>query len=257
LDTSIASISSSGELLGKTPGAARIAVATGLGGASHLSSEAVVDVVSPNSKQLILRESWDAAIDPTKWYVFGSGRPIIVQTRLGRGFFNGGNGTYASGAFSAQSFDLRSGLTLETDVSTPVTGEQWQSLTVGLTTELTDKKISRWNRAGPLPTKAGGATCAISYPAGREGSAYGDSLSVQAGRHARQFQATPSLRRGEWTRVRIQLRRDGRCGFIVGDQLVWLSDPIISDSSARIVLFGNSVGSALLVGRVTLHRGIY
>ena len=70
-------------------------------------------------------------------------------------------------------------------------------------------------------------------------------------------EAPPMFRGGSWFHVRLQIFPDGRCGVAVNGVPVGMSaGRAITDSSVRVLTFGNSAETKALVGPITLRAGV-
>ena len=206
----------------------------------------------------LLDERWAGGIGAA-WVPFGDPRPRVDSSADGvPGFMNNGEGSFISGAYTSRRYPIGGGLTLDAWIADSITSDHWQVVAVALDGSLDEAGLARWShRFGVLPRLADAGTCEAGYPGSAEGEHFGDSLTVTFGRAWSTVGAPPSFRAGAWQHVRVQLFPDGRCGIAVNGVALGVSEPrAISDSLARVVLFGNSVGTKALVGPVSLRSGV-
>ncbi len=205
-----------------------------------------------NSK-LLLDERWTHSLSPV-WVPFGLPRPEIVDdSMLGPAFFNNGDRYYFSGAYSASSFDVREGLWVEATISTPINRHgQWQEQLLTLFAASDSTWLSSWNHVNGDMTPG---DCRVYFPSG-DGAHHGDSIFVQNPKPGPRFSAPPWLRTGRPFRALIQVFPDGRCGFAVNGEVLWISAPAFRDSLARVKIDGRSVATRILVGPLRVASGI-
>lgn len=254
-DSSVIRITPDGQLVGLLEGASATVTAD-VGGWRR---DTAVVVVRPAVDEVLLKERWDRPIGHP-WRPFG--KPMPQTARGGDGsfaFLNNGDGRFNSGVYSRNAFPTADGLALRTRLSGVIDRGQWQVQQLELRAGLDVAELSRWDhRNGYLwgedrlnHVKAPG--CELRYPGGPEGSspegwlmAGKDVVPVDAAR----------LARGEWFDVVLQWLPDGRCAYLVDGELVAVSDARARADSAQVVVFGNSVGTTMRVGAVTVLRGV-
>jgi hypothetical protein len=256
LDTTAATIDATGLLSPRVAGAVRIeAMLPG-----WRTTQATL-FVRPAVTAELLREDWSSGIGPS-WVPFGDPRPRIDSMPDGtRAFLNGGDGNFVSGAYTARTFPLADGLVLTTWISAVITKIQWQIASVGLDGGLDDAGLRRWgHRFGNYPRRdAEWPFCKMYYPGGMEGTTYGDSISATAGRPSVVVSAPAprAFRSGERIRVQIQIFPDGRCGVALnGVPIVLSAARIIPDSAVRVIIFGNTRDSKVVVGPLEVRSGV-
>jgi hypothetical protein len=209
----------------------------------------------------LLTEDWHEPLAP-RWQAYGIPLPLIVHDSIiGQAFFNNGDGNYFSGAYRVDSpFDGRDGLALDAVVRLSITRDQWQYLNLGFT-ELRDVADLRktWDhRTGYLPHQYEGVSCWFAYPSG-EGPR--SALMVPGGSGFKELprrpgQRLPDIGLGVPTRVRVQLFPDGRCGLAMNGAAVAINSGSGSLDSLYLMTQGNSVGTRVLVGKLTVRRGV-
>jgi hypothetical protein len=57
-------------------------------------------------------------------------------------------------------------------------------------------------------------------------------------------------------RLQVQIFPDGRCGFALAGEPIWLSAPLYFARSARVLLQGRSVETHVNVARVQVGTGV-
>ncbi|HUQ80443.1 MAG TPA: AAA family ATPase [Gemmatimonadaceae bacterium] len=253
LDTTVATIDDRGNLLAKRPGV--VNVQASLSGWRVATGDVVIR--QPRVATL-LDERWTGGIGAA-WVPFGDPRPRMDSSADGtRAFMNNGEGSFISGAYTARRYPIGGGLTLDAWIADSITSDHWQIAAVVLDATLDEAGLARWShRFGVLPRLADAGTCELVYPGGGEGEQFGDSLSIGLGRVWSTARVPVTFRAGYWQHVRVQLFPDGRCGIAVNGVALGVSEPrAIADSLARVVLFGNSAGTKVLVGPVSLRSGV-
>jgi hypothetical protein len=208
-----------------------------------------------------LAEDWSGGVGPS-WVPFGDPLPRIDSTSDGaRAFLNAGDGSFVSGAYSTSKFPTSHGLALDGWISAQITKIQWQFVSVGFDGGLDDAGLRRWgHRFGNYPRRDNDwPFCDAHYPSGSEGTAYGDSAGGTAGRPSKHVvvPAPPNFRTGARISVRIQVFPDGRCGVALnGVPVVVTPNRVMPDSVVRVMIFGNSSETKVLVGPVSVRTGV-
>jgi hypothetical protein len=188
-------------------------------------------------------------------------RPRIDSAPDGiRGLLNNGDGSFSSGVYSLAKYPTTNGLAVDTWISTPLTDHQWQIVNVSLENTLADSVLEKWDHgAGNMPRRANDwPACGVGYPT-HEGPAYGDTIASVFDRPstAASLPAPHSFRSGTWFHVRLQIFPDGRCGVAVnGIPTAGAQLGTIPDSVDRVVISGNSAGTKVLVGPLTVRTGV-
>lgn len=96
-------------------------------------------------------------------------------------------------------------------------------------------------------------SCEFMYPATPEGEGYSSRMHAPGGVVTG---VSPTLASGSWFDVVIQWLPDGRCAVLVDGALVGISQTIQPGRSARVVMWGNSVGTDVLLGPLEVWRGV-
>jgi len=213
--------------------------------------------VVPGSSAVLLTERWGRSW-AADWVPFGTPLPEIVRDGAHRWFWNHGDGSYTSGAYSRKRYSAAIGLGLEAVVRAPVLAPQWQTLNLTVTADLDSTRLAAWNhRDGGPPTSVGvnAPTFTLSLPAG-EGPPGFQKVMLLCQDHAAEFPGSAWLS-GKPHRFRMQIFPDGRCGLAVdGRPVLILSSALPPSARYQVMLNGNSVGSRILVGPVDVWQGV-
>jgi len=247
-DSSILTIDSTGVARPRRTGVVTIRASAG-----GWRRDSVTVAVIPARSATIFTEDWRRKLTD-RWVPFGIPRPLVLTDGRGQpAFWNRGDSSWSSGAYSLRSLDPRRGLGLEALISTPISAMQWQYLSVALDAALEDSVLAHWDRAtGSLPGASMGRRhiCGITYPAGDGVRNLGRMGGVEA-------RVDPALRLGQWHRLRLQVFPDGRCGVALdGHPLGRDESPAVLDRLYRVVLQGKSVRTKILVGRLEVWEGV-
>jgi DNA-binding SARP family transcriptional activator len=251
LDSNVATIDAhSGLLHSRQVG--RVVIEASTGGWRTARME--IEVEAPRDS-LIADERWAHGIAPA-WIGFGDPKPIVVSgTRLGNAFKNNGDDNFFSGAYSARNFDASNGVWVEADISAPLTAEFQQQDQALMLFQVSDPLPYRhWDhRTGERPGPTA-PQCRLSLPGG-DGIHRGDSLLIDGGGF-RYAEAPRRMRSGAPLRALVQLMPDGRCAFAVNGNALWIGRPLFTRSAVKVELEGRSVGTDVVVGRLTVHYGV-
>ena len=255
-DTTVATVDSTGIIVAKQAGIAHVVVTAG--GWRTAWRELVV---RPRETLVLLREDWFNALD-RNWRAFGQPLPRIDVAADGTpALLNNGDGSFTSGVYSLTRYPTTNGLAVDAWISSRITSDQWQIVAVSLEDGLADAVLKVWDHGGGnIPRReANVPSCNVGYPTS-EGRAYGDSIAASLDRQPsppRMMSAPRSFRAGAWFHVRLQIFPDGRCGVAVnGVPIGRSSSAAIADTADRVLIFGNSVGTKVLVGPVVIRAGV-
>jgi DNA-binding SARP family transcriptional activator/WD40 repeat protein len=255
LTPDIATVDSSGVVTSLKKGVAIIEVSAGGWRSGRVSLP-----VTEDSSTVILTERWDHPLTD-QWVPFGHPYPRIEQHRqFGRAFVNNGDGDFFSGAYLRTVLYGTRGTVLETDVSVPITRPVHQYLEIGFRGVHNLDQLRRWNHlTGYLPSEISGndnSYCGVVYPA-HEGTAGALSLNPLGTLTLRNGEQTPAIARGEATHIQIAVLPDGRCAVLVaGERLYVAREPMNPADTLLLVVQGNSVGTRMAVGPITLKSGV-
>jgi len=212
-----------------------------------------VEVAAPSSAT-VMSEDWSRGL--IDWVPFGDPLPVVTTGADGQlAFWNNGDGSYYSGAYSRQGFGGGSGLGVEAVIASPVNAYQDQIAIVTLLAWTDSGSVATWDhRGGSLP-QAGAPNCGFQYPPA-DGPAAMLTVGVSGEGAGRVVALGPMLRRRPY-RVRIQVFPDGRCGFAVDGRPLFVAPlPLVTAAPYHLVLQGKSVGTRMLVGRVEMWTGV-
>lgn len=212
--------------------------------------------VGVSATRELLRETWTRGIS-ADWKAFGMPRPSVAEGPGGiASLSNNGEGSFVSGVYSARAYDMRAGLGLEFRASVPLTRSQWQVIVVSLGRNLDEPRLKSWDHAtGPIP-EATRLACELALPAG-EGYGLASKADLRTPRGTGAEKLGPQFWDGSWHTYRLQIFPDGRCGFAIdGTPHILLDGRIALDQPGRVTLRGNSLGTRVLVGPLTLWQGV-
>jgi hypothetical protein len=210
-------------------------------------------VVRARAATIMLDEGW---VDSTmaRWVPFGDPLPAVVTGPGGHpAFWNRGDGHFLTGVYSRSEFTLSHGLAVDAQLSTPPLGPRQQFVLISLGWFAHPAALERWDhRTGQPPELA--ELCGFQYPPGG-----GDLPSDRNfyGFDGQLSPAPPVMPAGSWYDVRVQVFPDGRCALAIdGRPVSYGSDPIPTDRRYRLMVWGNSLGTRMLVGRVKVWEGV-
>jgi len=219
---------------------------------------AALDVaVQPGLSAAVAREPWDSTW-ATRWFDYGTPRPVVVQRPTGPMLNVNGDGSFSSGVLSRQVFAVAKGLSVEADVSLRLTRLQWQQVQFGLAGPVDVDSVSSADRRNGIIRSSSDilSACSLALPAG-EGISKVDKMTVADGLHPRNIPLPASIVDGRLARVRLQLFPDGRCGIAIDGRAVFISQaPTVLRTSARIHYSGNAVKTQALLGPLEIWTGV-
>ena len=254
LDTTVAVIDSLGILIGRRAGTVEVEASAG----GWRSTRRRI-TVEERRTTTVLHETWARGIT-VPWRRFGEPEPRIESAPDGTpAMMNNGEGSHSSGVYTEREHATARGLALDARVSAPINEVQWQTISVELGSYLSVPGLARWDhRTGGLPRLPGStAWCHVRYPGSYEGKGWGDSLQVGAANERFTVAAPSVFKTGQWFDVRVQLFPDGRCGFAINGVPLIVSAPrAIWQPTVRVMLYGNSAWTNILVGETTLREGV-
>ncbi len=252
-DSSIATISADGVLIGNRPG--RTTVYASAGG--WRSDSAAVNVAA-KSEHIDLSETWTGPW-AARWRVYGEPVPRVVRGPGGMALFVAGDSSYYSGVYSRTAFASDSGLGVRLTIRTPSPVGKWQEIHVSLSSLLDSAALRTWDhRTAALPRTAEDVrlSCEAGYPAG-EAAWSKNYVLLSAGGEAVYAPVSPTLANGSPWVLTLQLLPDGRCGVAVNGNAMQVSMAEVSASVSRhLIVDGQSVRTRLLVENIEVWRGV-
>jgi len=238
-----ASISPTGELFATAPGLVTVRAATGR------SADTMHIRVRPRDDSLLFEERWTNSWRG-RWRSFGVPAPQVVGAGQDAAFWNAGDGTYFSGAYSRESWDTRGGLVADLELSTPLTALKEQLMRAGFRGGFDDAAFARWDhQTGYPPGTPAEFGCSMDYPVGQ-------ASNNLIGTGGPAMTAPTAIRRGDRFRLRVQIFPDGRCGIAINGKAVAVESGFHARPRVRLYFDGASVGTKMLVYGVRLRRGV-
>jgi DNA-binding SARP family transcriptional activator len=220
-------------------------------------SDTLVVTVKPSLARVLFLEDWSAASD--RWRIFGQPMPRLgAHPTLGSALHVNGDGVFISGVYLGTGMDPRAGVTVEAIISTPIRDTKWQTLGIGISPATDSAALERWDHRSSFPAGSRlrvNSDCGFGVPSG-EGTAGRERYHVIAGHRSWGGTAPASMRLGSTYRVRLMLGADGRCHVAIDGEPVFVSTNALSvETPVRLWLYGNSVGTDIAVGKVTVWEG--
>jgi hypothetical protein len=216
--------------------------------------------ITAASDSVVLREDWSGMLTG-QWIPFGDPRPELFTGPDGvRGFWNRGDGSYTSGAYSRAHWNAASGLGVEARISIPLTRGQAQVATLELVGGLDSLRLRGWDHftggSQRFFPEAGDQRCAIGYPSG-EGPLGKMRMSAASGLAGAVFPVDSGLGNGQWLTMRLQIFPDGRCGIALnGHPLQRPAFALPRDQPFAVRIGYASAGTHVLNGPITVWQGV-
>ncbi len=251
-DTAIAYFGVDGQLYPRNVGA--VTIRASYGGWRY--GERRIDVRAPRTT-VVLQESWNNGV-VHRWAPFGDPTPRTVSTGDdAHAFLNNGDGVFQSGVHTTFARATQHGLALDTWLSTPVTLDHWQVVRLGLYVGIDSSGLARWNHRDGwafAPDRQHAFPCEFVYPSGQQGT---NRFTTAFETAFDQLPAPAVWRSGVRFRLRLQIFPDGRCGAAINGRPVALGDMRApAGGRAHVFIYGNSPGTKMLVGPVTVTEGV-
>lgn len=250
-DSSRATIDSLGVFVARKTG---VVVVTASAGGWRETLDSVHVVVGGTAPKLFT-ENWSD--NPrSRWGFFGIPFPAVDRVGSADFFFNNGDGSFDSGAYTLRGFSAAGGLSLDLRFSAPITAVQWQRLAVEMNAVSDTSRLMRWNRrTGWLDEYFGVSRCAFSYPASEGVGSRDRAAGIGVLRDT--LGRPMHLWDGRWTELRLQLFPDGRCGIALNG-LPYLIQPARGPRNVPVyvAIMGASARTRVLVGDVTIRAGV-
>ena len=251
-DTTILAVDSSGIAVPRRIGQALVSVSAG-----GWRQATVSLTVFEARDSTVLQEDWTAALAP-HWIGYGDPFPVIAEHRDGTpGFWNRGDGSYPSGAYSRDHWDARKGLGVEALISVPLNRGQWQVAALTLVGGLDSLHLGAWDHhTGGFPWNDPDQVCGFNYPQG-EGLLGKMRFASSVGARPHYTSVDSSLGNGRWFRVRVQIFPDGRCGVALDGVPLWRPRRALKlDRPFAINLGNQSSGTKVLHGQLEVWQGV-
>ncbi len=121
------------------------------------------------------------------------------------------------------------------------------------------RPLAEWKDGGALPPLWQTQIlrgCAFAFPDG-EGAGSTTCVTVNGGTTPATAPAPVLIATGAPYHVRLQLFDDGTCGIAInGKPLARTPSPVPLDGPMRVWIWGNSLGTQIAVGKMTISRGV-
>ncbi len=253
-DTSVATVDGSGMLHPRRSGTVTVHATVG-----GWRSASRAFVIADRPPVIVLREDWSG--DPARqWVLFGDPKPVVVEgPSATEALWGRGDGQFDSGVYSDSEFVATDGLGIELAVSSPITRAQWQSLHVSVAAVDDPSALAAWDHVtGAPPEPSHMASCRVRYADPSTTPLSGPEFATfLAGGERFAVPMSDDVRSGNWYTVRLQILPDGRCGIAFNGSPTWTSTGALAlDRPLRVFIFGQSVGTRVLVGPLELWQGV-
>jgi len=250
-DSSVASVGEDGVLRPRAEGWVTVYATAG-----GWRDDSLILAVRKATQRVVLDETWqDDWLE--RWVPYGDPRPDVTDASGQRAFWNRGDGSHTSGAYSLAVADGSGGLGIEAQVHLDVTDGHWQQIRVGLVAADDSIGLATWDhRTGDPPFVREPNSCIVSFPAGEESHLRG-KFDLSAGGAPPIYLEPPPQRFQSWSRITLQFLPDGRCALTLDGHLLAITNSSVELARPfRIVLAGNSARTLMLVGRVSAWEGV-
>lgn len=252
-DTATLGIDASGTLVARRTGPVTLSASVG----GWRTVQSAVVVISPPAATVALAERWSDGT-ASRWRSFGAPRPLVVTTPDGsRAFFNNGDGSFVSGAWTHQGLVADQGLGVEQLIQAPVDSGQWQRATLELTSDLDTAAARTWSDAVDMPPglSTRSDNCQASLPYG-EGSQVPADVNFGVGGNEVRLPDNQLLGRS-WHRIRLQIFPDGRCGLAIDGRARAITHASLRTGRRYFAMvYGNSMWTRILVRSVDVWTGV-
>lgn len=211
---------------------------------------------------LLLREDWSEGIDPRRWLSFGDPLPYSRPTGFPGGggvFVNNGDANYHSGVVSADPLDLSDGLTVEYWAAQPLNGQHFRGLQVSLADRPTTGEEGAPLRGLALEQSGQPTLSNIAWYRTNSFNQEANILIGSAG-YDEELHTLPLPADVErWHRYVMQLDSTGLLTLMIDGEPEWRGrsgyDFALPDS-AFVVLLGRSLDTEVMLGPLTVYRGL-
>lgn len=253
LDPEVAEISPTGALLPRRPGEVRIVLSAG----GWRTDTAQLRIAPPTFPTPVLEETW-TSLDSTRWLDFGDPPPQVDAGSL----LPNGDQHLMSGVVSWQATPPGEGIGLELRARIPVDAPQWQVLTVAFASFASTEAMRTWEgrRSGVEMMEQRGPNaarwCGFTFPRSEGGDAMRHGNLTVGENHEALKSGVARVSDGAWHTFRLQVFRDGRCGLAIDGRVIHVSRGHVPvDRPLRVTIYGQSVGTTVRVGRLSVWRG--
>ena len=223
--------------------------------------DSVSVTVAPPVAETVFEEDWTDESIPA-WRSFGVPEPaVVIGPDSVPAFWNRGDSSFTSGAYSVREFDAASGYGVDVMFSAPINQDRWQSLELWLTPQISEVAEQWDHRTGSPPGLSYFESCSASVSDGgslRIGVSWlVDVMSLKMGQSPLWTQLSGGVRSGAWHRFRLQLFPDGTCGVAVdGQPILHSQERIPIDRPFGVMLIGRSHGNVMLHGPLEVWEGV-
>lgn len=249
-DTAAATIDSAGVVHPRREG--RVLVRVTAGG---WRSDSAWVTIGPPEAQTVTVENWRRGIE-APWVPFGTPPPYTGRVRGEIALVPNGDSTWSNGVYLDRRLPAIGGLGVELRLSTPLTSPEWQEFAL-LLVSADSLNTGAWDlRRGELPIpNEQWRECAARYPSSESEVGHG-SLRFTWGIY-REVPAPPSMPTGRWTRLRLQLFPDGRCGLAVDGRALSILERLAPPGDSMMVLLeSRSFHTRIAAGPIEVWLGV-
>jgi hypothetical protein len=253
LDTILAAIDALGVMRPKETGSVTIVVSAGGWRADSLEIEIV-----EQEQALALEERWDGDAS-NRWRFYGEPTPqLVTGPEAVPAFWNSGDASYTSGAYSDVAWSANRGLGVTAKVSLPITAGDQQEFYLRLEGSLEPENLDTWNhRTGPLPGRNVHSDRRCSTWIQRLPGSESLTLALAAAGDRKEVALDLPLGSDRWHTLDLQIFTDRTCGVAIdGHALARAEARVPLDVEYRVLTEGRSVGTRLLVGPLQVWEGV-
>jgi len=240
-------------VLALAPGIATLEIDAGGWRITHHS----VSVHASGEPRLAFHEFWTEGIDPVRWRPYGTPSPELVQAEMGGAAMrNNGDDHYPSGLVSVEEFSTTEGLALEWTQRTPLTGDYWQEIWINLLSMPLEEIGTDEGEPFKIPPET---PLHLGIPIQLDSPARPTVFGICGSARTPEIPFDSILTRTGWHRIAVQLFPSGGCDLYVDGALVARGRPDEPESwpeQLRLAIGGRSVGADVLIGEVSVHRGV-
>ena len=247
LDGQVVSATPDGALTGNRPGTTRIVAIAGGWRADTTEIEVMSDGITEG---LLLRDPF-VTFDTTRWRMLGTPSPTIGVVDGSPALRLRGDGAWADGFLSRETWDLARGATLEIDFQIPLTPSDRQSITLFL------------GNGEPLNGRAGSAfedwiwhdKAEITFPASEQTRIDSAHVRLDVNGLTGLLVLPEEFDASRWSHAAIQLRADGEVRVFMDHTLIGVARVRVNTAAGarwRIGLLGSAIDTRLLARNLVL-----